>query len=327
MNLEQRILKLEGTSAALVDMISNKQTDSVDGEKLNQFITNYGLIGSIVNNETVDVFLSNITLVEGRFAQVSSRLDGLLAAAEAESDKLVSQLGGGASGLALNVVDSALFRASVGDAYGSMLNHLSELDITGKINSMDSSLSEALGLIDEMKTQKTQIAVLLQKIADNKALLENMEDVNNDQTTLIATSQNLIAELSKQIENYAFYSEEFDKVYVTAVNFIGQFAGLVAEMSRISERDDAVANMLRDVISVSTHDFTTMEAYISSITTSIDRFGTNTAQKLNDMLLFVTEYNAVGTAVHAVSDRFTNVSTLADAKYVVMDETTFGMDG
>lgn len=192
MNLEQRILKLEGTSAALVDMISNKQTDSVDGEKLNQFITNYGLIGSIVNNETVDVFLSNITLVEGRFAQVSSRLDGLLAAAEAESDKLVSQLGGGASGLALNVVDSALFRASVGDAYGSMLNHLSELDITGKINSMDSSLSEALGLIDEMKTQKTQIAVLLQKIADNKALLENMEDVNNDQTTLIATSQNLI---------------------------------------------------------------------------------------------------------------------------------------
>ena len=321
-----RILKLEGTVAALTDILSGNQVNSIDGEQIKRFIENYGLIGSIVENETVDVFLSNIVLAKGRFDQVALRLDGLLAAAESESDKLVSQLGSGASGLALNMADSALFRASVGDAYKSMMQHLSDLDITGKINQMDSSLSEALALIGDMRSQRSQINVLLQKIADNKALLDNMDDVNNAQSTLINTSQNLIAELSKQIENYAFYAEEFDKVYVTAVNFVGQFASLVEELARVSARDDAISNMLRDVISVSAHDFTTMETHVSTMSDAMDRLGTETAQKINDMLLFVTEYNAVGTAVHAVSDRFTAVTTEVDAKAVALDAVTFGLD-
>ena len=254
------------------------------------------------------------------------RLDGLLAAAESESDKLVSQLGGGASGLALNMADSALFRASVGDAYKSMMQHLSDLDITGKINQMDSSLSEALALIVDMRSQRSQINVLLQKVADNKALLDNMDDVNNSQSTLINTSQNLIAELSKQIENYAFYAEEFDKVYVTAVNFVGQFSSLVKELERVSSRDDAISNMLRDVISVSAHDFTTMETHVSTMAEAMDRLGTDTAQKINDMLLFVTEYNAIGTAVHAVSDRFAAVTVEANEKAVELDAVVFGLD-
>ena len=326
MSMETRVLKLEGTISALTAILSGHQVDSIDGEKISKFIENYGMIGSIVENEVVDVFLANITLAKGRFDQVSLRLDGLLAAAEAESDKLVSQLSGGASGLALNMADSALFRASVGDAYKSMMQHLSDLDITGKINQMDSSLSEALGLISDMRSQRSQIAVLLQKIADNKALLENMDTVNNTQTTLINTSQNLIAELSKQIENYAFYAEEFDKVYVTAVNFVGQFSSLVDELARVSARDDAISNMLRDVISVSTHDFTTMEAHIATISDALDRLGINTAQKINDMLLFVTEYNAVGTAAHAVSDRFIAVKDDAVDKVAVLDAVTFGLD-
>ena len=325
MDVETRVLKLEGTMSALTDILSGHQVDSIDGEEIKRFIENYGLIGSIVGNETVDVFLSNIVLAKGRFDQVSLRLDGLLSAAEAESDKLVSQLGGGASGLALNMADSALFRASVGDAYKSMMQHLSNLDITGKINQMDSSLSEALALIEDMRSQRSQINVLLQKIADNKALIDNMDEVNNNQTTLINTSQNLIAELSKQIENYAFYAEEFDKVYVTAVNFVGQFSSLVEELARVSARDDAISNMLRDVISVSTHDFTTMETHVATMSDAMDRLGTDTAQKINDMLLFVTEYNAVGTAVHAVIDRFQAVKTDADAKAAEMDLVTFGL--
>ncbi len=326
MEVETRVLKLEGTVSALTDILSGNQVDSIDGERIKRFIDNYGLIGSIVENETVDVFLSNIVIAKSRFDQVSLKVDGLLAAAESESEKLVSQLGGGASGLAINMADSALFRASVGDAYKSMMQHLSDLDITGKINQMDSSLSEALGLIGDMRSQRSQINVLLQKIADNKTLLDNMDDVNNTQTTLISTSQNLIAELSKQIENYAFYAEEFDKVYVSAVNFVGQFSSLVLELERVSARDDAIANMLRDVISVSAHDFTTMEAYISSITETVDRLGTDTAQKINDMLLFVTEYNAIGTAVHAVSDRFTDITANIEAKTLVMDGVVFGME-
>ena len=321
-----RILKLEGTVSALTNILSGHQIDSIDGEEIKRFIENYGLIGSIVENETVDVFLANIVLAKGRFDQVSLRLDGLLAAAESESDKLVSQLGGGASGLALNMADSALFRASVGDAYKSMMQHLSNLDITGKIDQMDSSLSEALALIGDMRSQRSQINVLLQKVADNKSLLDNMDEVNNAQSTLINTSQNLIAELSKQIENYAFYAEEFDKVYVTAVNFVGQFSSLVEELARVSSRDDAISNMLRDVISVSTHDFTTMETHVDTMADAIDRLGTDTAQKINDMLLFVNEYNAVGTAVHAAASRFTAVTLEVDAKYQAMDALVFGLD-
>ena len=326
MGTEERILKLEGTTTALIDILSGNQIDSVDGLQIKKFIDNYGMIGSIVENEVVDVFLTNITLAKGRFDQVSLQLDGLLLAAEAESEKLVAQLGGGSSGIAINMADSALFRASVGDAYKSMMQHLSDLDITGKINQMDSSLSEALSLITDMRSQRSQINVLLQKISDNKALIDNMEQVNSDQGTLINTSQNLIAELSKQIENYAFYAEEFDKVYVTAVNFVGQFSALVEELARVSARDDAISNMLRDVISVSAHDFTTMEAYITEITEALDRLGIETAQKINDMLLFVTEYNAVGTAVHAVSDRFIAVKDSVNAKALTMDGVTFGLE-
>jgi hypothetical protein len=255
---------------------------------------------------------------------VSGRIDGLLSSIEVESDKLVSGLAGGSSGVALNVADMVLFQTSVSDAYKNMLGHLSDIDITGKINRMESALGEALGLIETMRAQRNEINILLQKIAENRALLDNMEEVNNDQTSLIDNAQNMIVELEKQIENYAFYSEEFDKVYTTAVTFVSKFSDIVAELERVSKRDANLESLMSDVISLTEQSFVTFEYLNQEMVSSIDRLGLTTAQKIDNMILFVDEYNAVGTALHAVSDRMEAVTSSVGDEITLLSQEEAG---
>lgn len=321
---EGRLTKIEGQVAALIDMFTSKQATSVDGEKTQKFIENYAFVLSIVENDSINAFFENISLTQQRFNDVSTRIDGLLAVAETESDKLISQMGGGASGVALNMADISMFQVSVSDAYKSMLEHLNDIDITGKINSMQSALSEALTLISSMRSQKEQINVLLQKVADNKALIDNMEDVNNDQTLLIENTQNLTVELEKQIENYAFYSEEFDKVYVTAKNFVTKFGEMSEELDSISSRNGQVEQLLADIISLSTQDFTEMESYIDSMKTSLNTLALSTADKIDGMIHFINEYNAVGTSFLSIKDRLNEATAIVEAEISVLDNVIIG---
>jgi hypothetical protein len=321
---EEEFVRLEGRVNALIDIWSGRQTDIVDGENLKKFIDNYAVVNNIIENDTIDGLVKNIVLVSSRFDEVSGRIDGLLGSIEVESEKLVSSMGEGASGVALNVADMVMFQTSVSDAYKSMLQHLRDIDITGKINSMETMLRESMGLIDSMKTQKREIAILLQKIAENKALIDNMEEVNVAQTSLIDNSQTMIAEMEKQIENYAFYSEEFDKVYTTAITFVSRFAELVKELERVSARDAKLESLMNSVIELTERDFSDMESTVMKITTSIDSLATSTAQKLDGMLMFVNEYNAIGTALHAVSDKMTNISATVGDKIGEMDAAEIG---
>jgi hypothetical protein len=321
---DEEFVSLQGKVEALMDIMSGQQRDYADGEQLKNFIDNYAVIEGIIENDSIDTLVTNIVMAKNRFEEVSGRIDGLLSSIEVESDKLVSGLAGGSSGVALNVADMVLFQTSVSDAYKSMLGHLSDIDITGKINRMESALGEALGLIETMRAQRNEINILLQKIAENRALLDNMEEVNNDQTSLIDNAQNMIVELEKQIENYAFYSEEFDKVYTTAVTFVSKFSDIVAELERVSKRDANLESLMSDVISLTEQSFVTFEYLNQEMVSSIDRLGLTTAQKIDNMILFVDEYNAVGTALHAVSDRMAAVTSSVGDEITLLSEEEAG---
>jgi len=321
---EEEFVALQGKVEALVDILSGRQTSYADGEQLKRFIDNYAIVEALIENDSVADLIDNVIKVKGRFEEVSNRVDGILGAVEVESAKLVSNLGEGSSGVALNVADMVLFQTSVSDSYKSILQHLGDIDINGKVNRMESALREALGLIDSMRSQKGEIAILLQKITDNKALIDNMEDVNETQTLLIDNAENVIVEMEKQIENYAFYSEEFDKVYSTAITFVSKFSELVHELERVSARDAKLEEIMGAVIDLTAQDFTDMEAIIGKVTTSLDSLALNTAQKLDDMMMFVNEYNAVGMAVHAVSDRLQAVTSAVGDELTLLNEAEIG---
>ena len=306
---EKDFIVLQGKVGALTDVLSGRQANYADGEKLKRFIDNYAVVEALLNNNSVLDLIDNIVLIKNRFQDVSDRVDGLLGAVEVESNKLVSSLSSGSSDVALNVSDMVLFQTSVSDSYGSMLEHLQDIDITGKMNAMESTLRESLGLISSMKEQKNEINVLLQKVADNKALIDNMEDVNNSQSSLIDNSENLIAEMEKQIENYAFYSEEFDKVYVTAITFVSKFKEIVDELDRVSARDSQLESITYSIIDLSAQDFTDMESIISTVTKSLDSLALNTAQKLDDMVMFINEYNATGLALAGVKNKMSAIAS------------------
>ncbi|RLF42141.1 MAG: hypothetical protein DRN17_08075 [Thermoplasmata archaeon] len=320
---EERIVILEGKLNVIIDMWTGRQTDVVDGEKIQKFIDNYAVVNTIIENDSITELIHNIVSIGGRFNDVSARIDGLLGAIEVESEKLVSNMGDGASGVALNIADMVMFQTSVSDAYKSMLQHLSDIDITGKINSMESALRESMGLIDSMKTQKAEITILLNRIAENKALIDNMADVNVAQTQLIDNTETMIAEMEKQIENYAFYSEEFDKVYTTAITFVSRFGELVRELERVSARDAKLESLMGAVISLTEHDFTEMESITDKMVMSLDAFAASTAQKLNDMLMFVNEYNAIGTALSAIKGRMIEVTSATGEKITELDAIEF----
>lgn len=321
---EEELIALQGKTGALLDILSGKETNYADGEKLKRFIDNYAVVQALIENDSVTDLIDNIVRIKSRFKDVSGRVDGLLGAVEVESSKLVSSMGEGSSGVALNVADMVLFQTSVSDSYKSILQHLNDIDITGKVNRMESSLRESLGLIDSMRAQKSEINVLLAKVADNKLLLDNMAEVNDNQTLLIDNAENLIVEMEKQIENYSFYAEEFDKVYSTAVTFVAKFSQLADELERVSERDAKLEDLMAAVISLTAQDFTDMESTITKITTSIDSLALNTADKLNGMLEFINEYNAVGTALHAVRVRMQDVTSSIGDELTLLSEAEIG---
>ncbi|HIP18964.1 MAG TPA: hypothetical protein EYG78_06460 [Sulfurovum sp.] len=321
---EEELIALQGKVEALIDILSGRQVNHVDGEQIKRFIDNYAVIEALIENDSITDLIENVVRIKDRFQDVSNRVDGLLGAVEVESSKLVSSMGNGASGVALNVADMVLFQTSVSDSYKSLLQHLNDIDITGKVNRMESSLRESLGLIDSMRAQKSEINVLLQKVANNKALIDNMETVNENQTLLIDNAENLIAEMEKQIENYAFYAEEFDVVYSTAVTFVSKFSELVDELERVSARDAKLEEIMSSVISLTAQDFTEMEAMIARITTSVDSLALNTAQKLDGMLTFVNEYNAVGMALSAVKTRMQRIAALVGDELTLLSEAEIG---
>ena len=321
---EEELIALQGKVEALIDILSGRQVNHVDGEQIKRFIDNYAVIEALIENDSITDLIENVVRIKDRFQDVSNRVDGLLGAVEVESSKLVSSMGNGASGVALNVADMVLFQTSVSDSYKSLLQHLNDIDITGKVNRMESSLRESLGLIDSMRAQKSEINVLLQKVANNKALIDNMETVNENQTLLIDNAENLIAEMEKQIENYAFYAEEFDVVYSTAVTFVSRFSQLVDELERVSARDAKLEEIMSSVISLTAQDFTEMEAMIARITTSVDSLALNTAQKLDGMLTFVNEYNAVGMALSAVKTRMQRIAALVGDELTLLNEAEIG---
>ena len=321
---ENEFVALQGKVDAIIDILSKKQKDIVDGEQLKHFIDKYAVVESLINNDSVTTLVDNVVQIKNRFKDVSNRINGMIGAVEVESDKLVSSIGQNSSAVALNIADMVLFQTSVSDSYKSILQHLKDIDITGKINRMESALREALGLIDSMKAQKSEINVLLNKVAENKALIDNMEEVNNNQSKLIDNSQNLITEMEKQIENYAFYSEEFDKVYSAAATFVSKLSQLVDELDRVSKRDAKLEDLMNAIISLTAQDFTDMEGITASVTTSLDSLGSNTAQKLNNMIEFVNEYNATGTAFHAVRKRMQTITSTVGDEMKLLDKEDIG---
>jgi len=320
---QEQINKTEGLVRAVIDMMAGRQSDFVDGEKLKKFLDNYAFIEAIAENQTIDIFLANVTQTKARFNQVSERLSGLLAAAESESDKLISQMGEGSSGLALNLANISLFQSTVADSYGSILQHLADIDITAKLNQMDSSLAESMGLIEDMRSQRTEIDALLRKVADNKALIENMDDVNSTQTSLIEDTGVMLLELEKQIENYAFYSEEFDKVYVNAVQFVEKFASLAKQIEHVSLRDDKLISLMHNVIENSSKEHLELQQIIADAGNSIEQLGLGTAQRLTEMTLFINEFNAIGQAISSFSLDFEKQKQDYRAITVELESTEF----
>lgn len=290
---DAELAKLGGKINAIIDILSNRQTDSLDGQKIRRFIDNYAFLDAVINNESIDSMIQNISITKDRFDSVSSRLDGILGAAELESTKLAESLGNGSSSIALSAANSAIFQASVFDSNKNMLQHLSDLNVSGKLQDMDSALSEALGLIRSLRDQKTQIDTLFERISENKELIDGQADVNDEQARLIENSQTLVVELEKQIENYSFFAEEFDKIYVTARDFIKIFSSLVDTMNHIKDRDAKVEAMLVSATSSFSEELAAMDDAISKIQYSVEFFASETSQKINDMAMFINEFKAI----------------------------------
>ncbi len=293
MSADSSLIELQGKVEAIIDILSNRQTDAIDGHKVQQFIDNYAFVNAIIGNESISSMLENVVIVRDKFSNVEARIAGILGAVELESEKLAKSLGEGVNSLALSSANNSLFQASVYDSNKNMLAHLADLDISGKLTSMDSAISQALGLISNLRSQKTQIDTIFDRINENKELIDGQKETNDEQELLIQESKTLVVELEKQIENYAFFAEEFDKIYTVARDFISVFGEMLTSMRQIEERDAQVEKLLILATSVYTEEISMMDEQISSIKYSIDNFAMMTSQKINDMAMFINEFKAI----------------------------------
>lgn len=99
---------------------------------------------------------------------------------------------------------------------------------------------------------------------------------------------------------------------------------LVLELERVSARDAQLEEVMASVISLTAQDFTEMESLTASMTTAVESLALSTAQKLDDMLLFVNEYNAIGMALTATRDKMQAITSTVGDELTLLGEAQIG---
>jgi len=310
---QEQLLALQGKIDALIDMISNRGETSVDALSIKDFIEKFSIVKSLMDTDTVTSMLNTIDELNEKIKDVQEAVNVPLSIANTEANKIMSLYSDDATKLALNIADVKLFKSSSYKSFRDLITYISNLKFDDKINELNSQIAFAKDLSQQILAQKDKIQEIISKLDEQDLLLQQMKDTNTTQDQQIDYVNNLIVEVEKQIENYAFFAEEFNKIYITARDFISVFDELQRKIQYIVDRDDALQKTIESIVGFMGGTFAELSNAADNLAAKIDGYTKDVMSWVNDSLMFVNEVKAYNLSLAGYNTQMESIKNNMDA--------------
>ena len=307
MDLTQRLSIVEGKINALLEMLGNRPELATDAVKIKDFIDKYAVVDALLGSDTIESLLTKIDKLNDSIQEVQKELQVPLTVAKDQSAKIMEFYSDDTAQLALNIVDLKLFKSSSYKSLRDVIDYINSFEIDKKMKNLDSQLALVKDISNKIIQQKDKINSILQKIDIQEELINQIKETNKEQDAQIDYVNNLIVEVEKQIENYAFFADEFNKIYLNAKEFISTFGELKEKLQYVYNRDNIIQKLLEDIIGFMGNDFATINKTIQGLKDSIDSFAKEMLDWLNYSMMFVNETKAYNLSLKAYNEEMDNI--------------------
>jgi len=307
MDLTQRVSVVEGKINALLEMLGNRPELATDAVKIKDFIEKYSVVNTLLASDTIESLLTKVDELNKSIQEVQKELQVPLTVAKEQSAKIMKFYSDDSAQLALNIVDLKLFKSSSYKSLRDVIDYINSFEIDKKMKNLDAQLAIVKDISNKIIQQKDKINSILKRIDAQEELINQIKETNKEQDAQIDYVNNLIVEIEKQIENYAFFADEFNKIYLNAKEFISTFGELKEKLEYIYNRDNIIQKLLEDIIGFMGNDFATINKTIKGLKDSIDSFSKEMLDWLNYSLMFVNEVKAYNLSLGAYNKEMDNI--------------------
>jgi len=302
------IRALEGKVNALIEMLSNKTGSNIKALDIKEFIDKYSIVKDILHSNTIESFLETINSLNKEIQEIQEKANIPLAVANRESQKIIDAYSDNTTQLALNIADVKLFKNNVYMSFKKMYDYINDINIDKKMFELNTQIAFAKNLSKQIIAQKEKIQEVITKNEQQDQFLEKIENVNKEQDKQIDYVNDLIVMMEKQIENYSFFAEEFNTIYMTAKDFLKEFAFLEKKIDYIVRRDDALEEVVKSIVGFVGEDYKNLHQVIDVQKNKMDKFMGDIISWTNDSLMFNNEVKAYNLSLSAYNSRMKDIN-------------------
>jgi len=316
---EKRLLELESKVKTLIEMVTNRPELAIDAAKIKDFVDKYSALVSIIKNDTLTTTVEKINKINEVVEDIQKRTEAPLLVAETQSQKILDLYSSDKVELALNVADVKRFKSEIFVALRDFLEYIKELNIEGKMKELEAEIAIAKQLSNDMVVMRDKLKSLNESLNKEMEVLKKIEEVNKAQDEQITYIENLITTLEKEIESYAFFTNEFNKIYLNAKEFMKRFADALTTLENITQRDKALYGLVEKLLNAFVADYSSLEMSINSLSDNLKQFTQEMLTWLNHSLMFVNEVRAYNLSLNAYREEMLNIQAKCDNIDKVID--------
>lgn len=313
---------LKGKVDSIVDMITNKPDLPMDAERVKDFLEKYSVIDILLNTDTIETVINKIDELNKNIEVIKKEVEGPLLVAQQQSERIIQSYSQKDVDLSLNIADIKMFKSEIFASFKDFTDYLTKLDISGKMAELNNEKALLKNLRMDIMAQKDKINKLFEQLEKEETLIENIQEVNKQQNFQIDYVTDLIATIEKQIENYAFFANEFNKIYLNAKNFITKFSEALDTLNYIEGRDELLYKIVGEISSVIETDYSVINEETKDLKNKIDAYTQEMLSWLNYSMMFVNEVKAYNLSLSAYNDTMDSLKQRTDKVITDLDSIT-----
>ena len=307
----QDLAQIKAKLNALMDMVTNKPQLSIDSSEIEDFIEKYGIVKEIVGEDTLTAVLNKINELNSNIETIQKETEAPLIVAQQQSQKIIDMYSKDEVSLALNIADIKMFKNEIYASFKNFIDYIDKLNIQHKMSVLNEQITVVKNMKADMISQSDKIKNLFSQINEEQELVTTIKEVNKQQDAQIDYLNNLIITIEKQIENYAFFANEFNKIYINAKEFMQRFAESLETLTYIEEKDAILYELVKQISSVLETDFSIVNKEIEELSNRVDNFTNEMLSWLNYSLMFTNEVKAYNLSLSAYNKQMDDLTTRA----------------
>ncbi len=136
--------------------------------------------------------------------------------------------------------------------------------------------------------------------------------MNEKQDEQIEYINDITITLEKEIESYAFFTNEFNKIYLNAKEFMVRFEESLNKLEIIEKRDEALWNVVTKLLNAFIEDYSSIEVAINDMGEKLQSATSEILSWLEYSLMFVNEVKAYNLSLRAYNEEMDKISQRCD---------------